>query len=120
MTECGNYRGISLVAHEGKIHFKVLRDERTAAGGAVRVPPAPFHDGCYVYGPQATRFGKENARDDVPVFHRPAEGIYCVDHTLLWQVLAPFRVPPQMIEEVHQLHNRMRACVRNDDSQCLE
>ena len=43
-----------------------------------------------------------------------------VDHTLLWQVRARFGVPPQVIEVVRQFHNKMRACVRNDDRQCLE
>ena len=38
-----------------------------------------------------------------------------VNHILLRQVLACFGVPPHMIEVIHQFHNGMRACVRNDD-----
>ena len=41
-----------------------------------------------------------------------------VDRTLLWQVLARFGTPPQMIEVIHQFHDWMRACVRRDDSRC--
>ena len=82
-TECGNYRGISLVAHAGKVLLKIvatrlsayLRGEELAAGRAVWVPPTPFDDGYDVCGPKATRVGKESARTTVPVFHRPAEGI---------------------------------------------
>ena len=43
-----------------------------------------------------------------------------VDRTLLWQVLARFGVPPQMIEEIHQFHDGMGACVWNDDGRCSE
>ena len=44
-----------------------------------------------------------------------------VDRTLLWQVLARFGTPPQMIEEViRQFHDGMRACVRSDDGRCSE
>ena len=43
-----------------------------------------------------------------------------VDRTLLWQVLARFGTPPQMIEVIHQLHTEMRACVRSDDGRCSE
>ena len=43
-----------------------------------------------------------------------------VDRTLLWQVLACFGTPPQMIEVIRQLHDGMRACVRSDDGRCSE
>ena len=38
------------------------------------VPSTPFDDGYDVRGSKATRVGKESARTNVPVFHRPAEG----------------------------------------------
>ena len=43
-----------------------------------------------------------------------------VDRTLLWQVLARFGLPPQMIEVIRQFHDGMRTCVRNDDGRCSE
>ena len=43
-----------------------------------------------------------------------------VDRTLLWQVLARFETPPQMIEVNRQFHDEMRACVRSDDGRCSE
>ena len=43
-----------------------------------------------------------------------------VDRTLLWQVLACFGTPPQMIEVIRQFHDGMRACVRSDDGRCWE
>ena len=41
-----------------------------------------------------------------------------VDRTLLWQVLARFGTPPQMIDVIRQFHDGMRARVRSDDGQC--
>ena len=43
-----------------------------------------------------------------------------VDRTLLWQVLARFGTPPQMIDVIRQLHDGMRASVRSDDGRCSE
>ena len=43
-----------------------------------------------------------------------------VDCKLLWEVLARFGTPPQMIEVIRQFHNGMRACVRSDDGRCSE
>ena len=43
-----------------------------------------------------------------------------VDRTLLWQVLARFGVPSQMIRVIRQFHDGMRACVQNDDGVCSE
>ena len=43
-----------------------------------------------------------------------------VDRTLLWQMLARFGRPPQMIEVIRQFHDGMRACVRGDDDRCSE
>ena len=41
-----------------------------------------------------------------------------VDRTLLWTVLARFRVPQNMISTIRQFHNGMRACLRLDDRVC--
>ena len=43
-----------------------------------------------------------------------------VDCALLWQVLARFGVPPQMIEMIPQSHDGMRTCVRSNDRRCSE
>ena len=43
-----------------------------------------------------------------------------IDRTFLWQGLARFGVPPQMIDVIRQFHDWMRTCVRNDDGRCLE
>ena len=79
-TECGNYRGISLVAHAGKVLLKIVATRLSAYCEARNLLPEEQcgfrpHDGYDVYGPKATRVGKESARTTVPVLHRPAKGI---------------------------------------------
>ena len=40
------------------------------------------------------------------------------DSVLEWQVLARFGVQPQMLRVAREFHERMRACVPNDDGVC--
>ena len=82
ITECGNYRGISLMALAGKVFLKIVATRLSAYYEARNLLPeeqyglpTPFDDGYDVRGPKATRVGKESARTTVPVFHRPADGI---------------------------------------------
>ena len=41
-----------------------------------------------------------------------------VDRSLLWEILARYGVPRQMIAVIRQFHEGMRACVRNDNGDC--
>ena len=41
-----------------------------------------------------------------------------VNRTLLWRVLLASGVPPQMLDEIGQCHDKMRSCVRNDGGRC--
>ena len=67
LTECGNYRGISLVAHAGKILLKTiarrLRRVLQARGdSAVRTdlfPTEPFYHRCDVCDSSVTGAGAE-------------------------------------------------------------
>ena len=125
-TECGNYRGISLVAHAGKTLLKIV-DMRLSAYCEARNflpdeqcgfrPSRSTTDMMFaVRGLQELR---RKAR--VPQFlcFIDLQKAYdSVDHTLLWQVLARFGAPLQMIEVIHQFHDGMRTCVRNDDGRC--
>ena len=43
-----------------------------------------------------------------------------VDRSLLWQILTRYGVPRQLIPVIRQLHERMRACVRNVNGDCSE
>ena len=43
-----------------------------------------------------------------------------VDRSLIWQILARYRVPRRLIAVICQSHEGMRACVRNDNGDCSE
>ena len=43
-----------------------------------------------------------------------------VDRTLLWTVLARFRIPPGMRAFIRQFHHGMRECMRLDDGKCSD
>ena len=94
-TECGNYHGIFLVPHAGKVLLKIVATRLSAYCEArnllaVWVLPTPFDEGYDFCCPKATRVGKETARTTVPVFHRPAEGIRLSrPHTVLAGARSP-------------------------------
>ena len=82
-TECGNYRGISLVSHAGKVLLKVVARRLSAyceakgllAGGAARVPTESLDHGHYVCGAQAAGDWAEGRSAPLHVLHRPPEGV---------------------------------------------
>ena len=81
-TECGNYRGISLVAHASKVLLKIVATRLSAfarRGTCYRKSSSSsthtVDDGYNFHGPKPTRVGKESAHTTVAVLDRPAEGI---------------------------------------------
>ena len=127
-TECGNYRGISLVAHAGKVLLKIVATRLSAYCEARNLLP---EEQCGFHPHRSTtdmmfavrRLQELERKARVPLFlcFIDLQKAYdSVDRALLWQVLARLGTPPQMIEVIHQLHDVMRACVRSDDGQCSE
>eukprot|EP00752_Nemacystus_decipiens_P015067 g13423.t1 len=82
--ECGNYRGISLVAHAGKVLLKIRFHELARKKGTTVF--ACFIELTKVYD--------------------------SVDRELLWDVLRRFGVPPKMLAVIRSFHDGMRALVR--------
>ena len=81
-TECGNYRGISLVANAGKVFLKIVATRLSAYCEARNLLPEeqcgfrPHRSTADMkFAVRRLQVGKETARTTVPVFHRPAEGI---------------------------------------------
>ena len=122
-TECGNYRGISLVSHAVKILLKVAARRLGAYCEAKGLLPE-----------EQCGFRPDRSTTDVMCVVRRLQEIgwkagvslfMCfidlqkaydtVDRTLLWQILTRIGVPPQMIAVIRQFHDGMRACVRPDD-----
>ena len=124
--ECGNYRGISLVAHAGKVLLKIVATRLSAYCEARNLLP---EEQCGFRPHRSTtdmmfaiqRLQELGRKARAPLFlcFIDLQKAYdSVDRTLLWQVLARFGTPPQMIEVIRQFHDGMRACVRSDDGRC--
>ena len=122
-TECGNYRGTSLVAHAGRILLKIIA--RRLSEYCERVGILPKEQSGFRPNRSTTdmmfviRRLQELARKKrIPLyscFIDLTKAHDSVDRTLLWAVLARFGVPQKMISVIRQFHDGMRACVRLDD-----
>ena len=128
-TECGNYRGISLVAHAGKILLKIVArrlSEYCERVGILTEEQSGFlrpnHSTTDMDMMFVIRRLQELARKKrIPLYVRfidLTKAYDSVDRTLLWTVLARFGVPQIMISVIRQFHDGMRACVRLDDRVC--
>ena len=127
-TECGNYRGISLVAHAGKVFLKIVATTRSAYCEARNLLKEeqcgfrPHHSTTDVMF-AVRRLQELGRKARVPLFlcFIDLQKAYdVVDRILLRQVLARFGVPQQMIEVIRQFHDGMRACVGSNDGRCSE
>ena len=104
-TECGNYRGISLVAHAGKAFLKIVTTRLSAYCEARNLLP---EEQCGFHPHRSTtdmmfavrRLQELGRKARVPLFvcfFDLQKAYDSVDRTLRWQVLARFGVPLQMI-----------------------
>ena len=125
-TECGDYRGISLVAHAGKILLKLIVRRLSEYYERVGILPeeqSGFRLNCFTADMMfVIRRLQELARKElIPLyvcFIELTKAYNSVDRTLFWTVLARSGVPPNMIFVIRQFHDGMRACVRLDDRVC--
>ena len=118
-TECGNYRGISLVAHAGKVLLKVIAGRLSDYCERENILP---EEQCGFRPQRSTvdmmfvvRRLQELARKDTPLylcFIDLTKAYDSVDRTVLWDVLARFGVPPRMLAVIRQFHART-FCRRN-------
>ena len=101
-TECGNYRGISLVAHAGKVLLKVVATRLSAYREARNLLPEEQrgfrpHRSTTDMMFAARRLQELGRKARVPLFLCLIDlqkAYDSVDRTLLWQVLARFGTPP--------------------------
>ena len=125
-TECGHYRGISLVAHAGKILLKIfarrLSEYCKRVGILSEYQKSGFRPNRFTTGIMfVIRRLQELARKKrIPlyVYFIDLTQAYSADRTLRWTVLARFRMPHIVISAIRQSHDGMRACVRLDDRVC--
>ena len=126
-TECGNYKGISLVAHAGKILLKIIARRLSEYCEGVGIlpeeqsgfrPDRSTTDMVFV----VRRLQELTRKKRIPLyvsFIDLTKTYDSVDRTLLWTALARFGLPQNMISVIRQFHDGMRACVQLDDRVCL-
>ena len=110
-TECGNYRGISLVSHAGKVLLKVVARRLSAYCEAKGLLP---EEQCGFRPDRSTtdmmfvvrRLQAVGRKAGVSLHMRFTDlqkAYDTVDRTLLWQILTRIGVPPQMMFVVRRL-----------------
>ena len=124
--ECGNYRGISLIAHAGKMLLNIIARRLSEYCEPVGILPEEKNgfrpnrsttDMMFVIG----RLQELARKKRIPLyvcFIDLTKAYDSVDRTLSWTVLARFGVPQKMISVIRQFHDGMRACVRLDGRVC--
>ena len=127
-TECGNYRGISLVAHAGKILLKITARRLSECREREGILPEEQNgfrrnrsttDMMFVIGRLQGLARKKRISLYVCFIDLTKKAYDSVDRTLLWTMLTRFGVPQKnMISVICQFHDGMRACVRLDDRVC--
>ena len=120
-AECGNYRGISLVAHAGKVRLKVIAGRLSDYCERENIlpekqcgfrPQRSTVDMMFVIQPLQELAPKKDTALYL-CFIDVTKAYDSVDRTLLWDVLARFGVPLKMLAVIR--HDGMQACVRLDD-----
>ena len=126
----GNYRGISLVAHAGKILLKIIArsfNEFCEREGILPEEQSGFRPNRSTTDMTVNfviRWLQELARkEQIPlyvdyVFIDLTKADDSADRTLFWTVLTRFGVPQKIISIIRQIYDGMRACVRLDDRAC--
>ena len=120
------YRGISFVAHAGKVILKVIAGRLSDYCERENILPEKQ---CGFRTQRSTvdmmfvvrRLQELARKKDTPLylcFLDLTKAYDPVDRTLLWDVLARFGVPPRMLAVIRQFHDGMQACVRLDDGEC--
>ena len=111
-TECGNYRGISLVAHAGKILLKIIArrlSEYYEREGILSDEQSGFRpnrsttDMMFVIR-RLQELARKKRTPFYICFIDLTKAYDSVDRTLLWTVLACFGVPQNMISAIRQFH----------------
>ena len=127
-NDWGNYRGISLVAHAGKVLLKVIAGRLCYYCERENILP---DQQCGFRPQRATvdmmfvvrRLHELARKKDTPsylCFVDLTKAYDSVNQTLLWDVHARFGVPPRMLAVIRQFHDGMQACVGLDDGECSD
>ena len=127
-SDCNNYRGVSLVAHSGKVLLKMVASclaTSTRPRGYSQQDSAVFaqHVRQSTCCSSCTDCKNSDERGKSPLYMcfidlEKAHG--SVGRELLGVVLARFGAPEKMLTVIRQFHEGMRARVRADDGEHSE
>ena len=127
-TECRNYRGISLLAHAGKVLLKVIAGRLSDYCESENIlseeqcgfrPQRSTVDMMFVVRRLQELARKKNTALHLCFIDLP-KAYDSVDRTLLWDVLARSGVPSRMLAVIREFHVGMQACERLDDGECSD
>ena len=115
-TDRGNYRGISLVAHAGKVFLKVIANRLI---NYCEQEDIPREEQCGFRPQRSTiamifvvrRLHQLARKKSTPLYMCFADltkACDSVDRTLFWAVLARFGVPPKMLAVIRHFHDGTR------------
>ena len=122
-TECSNYRGLSLVAHAGKVLLETVANRLGDFCEEAGILPEEQCD----FRPQRStidmmfivrrlqELGRTSKTSLLICFIDLAKAYDSVDRVLLWKVLARFGGSPRMIKVIRMFHDGMRARVQLND-----
>ena len=127
-SHCNSYRGISLVAHSGKVLLKMVASRLSNYCESEGILP---EEQCGFRPARSTvdmlfvvrRLQELGRARKIPLymcFIDLQKAYDSVDRELLWVVLARFGVPEKMLTVIRQFHEGMRARVRTDDGEHSE
>ena len=122
-NNCGNYRGISLVAHAGKAFLYIVTTRLNAYVESLGILP---EEQCGFRPARSTtdmifvarmlqEFGREKNTPIFMCFIDLMKAYDTINRRMLWRILARFGVPAKLIAVIRAFHDNMRACVRLDD-----
>ena len=122
-TECSNYRGLSLVAHAGKVLLKIVANrlgDFCEEAGILPEEQCGFRPqrsttGTMFVVRRHQELGRTSNTSLEICFINLAKAYDSVNRVLLWEVLARFGVPPRMIKVIRMFHDGMRIRVQLDD-----
>ena len=126
-TDCNNYRGISLVAHAGKVLLKIVasrlsnycEDRGILLKEQCGFRPARSTVDMQFVMRRLQELGRERKIPLYMCFVDLQKTYESVDRELLWQVLTRFGISAKVLTVIRQFHDGMRACVRTDDGRAL-
>ena len=118
-TERGNYRGLFLVAHAGKVLFKIVANRLGDFCEEAGILP---EEQCGFWPQYLTTdmmlvvrrlqdLGQTSNTSPEICFIALAKAYDSVDRVLLWEVLGRFGAPPRMIKIIRMFHNGMSSWI---------